>query len=146
MSGNSNQTSILATIKKMLGLDVNYDAFDVDVVVHINSALMTLQQLGVGPEEGFFIDQSNSQTWDDLFPSNHMLEAVKTYIYLSVKMVFDPPGNSFVMDAMKSQKEELGNRLKEQARFFNPEAGKYTDPVSETTSSGDDTLAGFGES
>lgn len=109
--------SILDTIKKMLGIDTTYTAFDEDIIVFINSAMMTLQQLGVGKEEGFVIT-GLSETWNDFLPSEKMLEGVKSYIYLSVKMVFDPPANSYVMDAMKTQKEELEWRLREQAEFY----------------------------
>ena len=111
------KTSILFTIKKMLGIDENYDVFDTDIVVFINSAMMTLQQIGVGPVEGFRVTDRN-QTWSEFLPSKKMMEATKTYIYLCVKMVFDPPSNSYVMDAMKQQKEELEWRLREQAEFF----------------------------
>lgn len=109
--------SILATIKKMLGLDENYEAFNMDVIVFINAAMMTLQQIGVGPVEGFTVTDL-TQTWSEFLPEGKMMEAVKTYIYLSVKMMFDPPANSFVMDAMKQQKEELEWRLREQAEFY----------------------------
>lgn len=118
------QDSILTTIKKMLGLDVDYDAFDVDVVTHINTALMTLQQLGVGPEEGMFIT-GQDETWADFFAPNQMLEAVKTYIYIQVRKIFDPPTNSFVLDSLSKTAEMLEYRLKEQARFFDAEQGKY---------------------
>lgn len=109
--------SILATTKKMLGLDDSYEAFDTDIIVFINTALMTLQQLGVGPVEGFTVTDI-SQKWSDFLPSEKMLEGAKTYIYLCVRMVFDPPGTSYVMDAMKQQKEELEWRLREQAEFY----------------------------
>lgn len=114
---SSMEDSILATIKKMLGLDPNYDAFDTDVIVFINTALMTLQQIGVGPVNGFTLTGMD-QTWEEFLPSDKMLEGAKTYIYLSVKMMFDPPTSSFVMDAMKQQKEELEWRLREQAEFY----------------------------
>jgi len=106
--------SILASIKKMLGLEDDYTPFDMDIIVHINSALMTLNQLGVGPDKGFQIEGYN-ETWDDLEISLEMIGAVKNYIYLSVKTLFDPPTNSFVMDAMQKQIEQLGWRLNVQA-------------------------------
>ena len=109
--------SILQTVKKMLGLDVNYDAFDTDIIVFINSAMMTLQQLGVGPERGFVVTGLR-EMWSDFIPSDTMLEGVKSYLFLCVKMAFDPPTSSFVMDSMKSQKEELEWRLREQAEFY----------------------------
>lgn len=114
---NKMEDSILVTIKKLLGLDCNYTAFDTDIVVFINSAMMTLQQLGVGPVEGFTVTGAG-ETWADFLPSDTMLEGVKSYIFLCVKMVFDPPTSSFVMDAMKQQKEELEWRLREQAEFY----------------------------
>ena len=113
----SNDGSILINIKKMLGLDVAYDAFDTDIIVLLNSAFMKLQQIGVGPVPGFALKDA-TQKWSDFIPSDKMLEAVKTYLYLSVKMIFDPPTNSYVMDAMKTEKEELEWRLREQAEFY----------------------------
>ena len=109
--------SILVTIKKLLGITEDYDAFDTDIVVFINSALMTLQQLGVGPLNGMLVT-GVTETWDDLIPSGTMMEGVKQYIFLCVKMAFDPPATSFVMEAMQKQKEELEWRLREQAEFF----------------------------
>lgn len=109
--------SILLTIKKMLGMEMNYCAFDTDIIVFINSAMMTLQQLGVGPERGFVVTGLN-EMWSDFVPSDTMLEGVKSYIFLCVKMVFDPPTSSFVMESMKAQKEELEWRLREQAEFY----------------------------
>lgn len=106
--------SILVTIKKMLGLEDNYTPFDVDVMVHINAALMSLTQLGIGPKEGFTITDY-TQTWSDFITNEVKLGAVKTYVYLKVKMVFDPPTNSYLMDAMKQQAEEIGWRLNVQA-------------------------------
>jgi hypothetical protein len=101
----------------MLGLEADYTPFDTDVKVFLNSAMMTLQQLGVGPTGGLIVTDF-TQTWSDLIPDGKMMEAVKTYLYLSVKMAFDPPNNSFVMDAMKQQKEELEWRLREQAEHY----------------------------
>lgn len=109
--------SILETTKKLMGIADGYTAFDTDIIVFINSALMVLQQLGVGPKEGLVVTDS-SQTWSDLNPDGIMQESIKQYIYLSVKMVFDPPASSFVMDAMKQKKEELEWRLREQAEFY----------------------------
>ena len=108
----------------MLGLDINYDAFDTDITVHINTAMMTLQQLGVGPDSGLFIT-GLSETWDQFFQPGEMLEASKTYIYLRVRLVFDPPSNSFVLSSMEKTCEMLEWRLKGQARFFDAAAGKY---------------------
>lgn len=106
--------SILVTIKKMLGLEDAYTPFDTDVMIFINAALMNLTQLGVGPKEGFTISDYDTK-WSDFLTNEVKLGAVKTYVYLKVKMAFDPPTNSFVMDAMKQQAEEIGWRLNVQA-------------------------------
>lgn len=111
------EDSILITIKKMLGLQANYNVFDTDIITFINSALMTLQQIGVGPNEGFAIVDEYA-IWSDFVPGNILMEGVKTYVYLSVKLLFDPPGNSVVTESMKSLKEELEWRLREQAEFY----------------------------
>ena len=124
MANVVNPDSILFTIKSMLGLALDYDAFDTDIIVHINTALMTLQQLGVGPEGGLFIT-GPSESWQDLIPSGQMLEAAKTYIYAQVRMVFDPPTNSFVMDSLQKTCDRLEWRLKEQARFFDGNKKQY---------------------
>ena len=102
--------SILNTIKKMLGFPVEDKAFDEDVIVNINSALMVLQQLGVGPDTVFTIEDENA-LWSDLLTDPAMYAATKTYVYLKVKQVFDPPGTSFVLDAIKNQIQELEWRL-----------------------------------
>lgn len=104
--------SILTSIKKMLGIDEEYTHFDADIIMHINSVLMILTQLGVGPEEGFVIEDDTS-TWVSFIPeaSAAQLHAVKTYIYLKVKLIFDPPLSSSVIDAMSRQIAELEWRL-----------------------------------
>ena len=82
--------SILTSIKKLLGITEEDTSFDTDVIIQINSAFMILNQLGVGPEEGFIISDDMA-TWDEFLPEGKQLEGVKTYIYLKVKLVFDPP-------------------------------------------------------
>lgn len=109
--------SILNTIKKLLGLDISYTPFDTDIIVFINSAMMVLQQLGVGPLEGFTIT-GPKETWADFLPSDTMLDGAKQYIYLSVKMVFDPPASSTILDAYQKLKSEIEWRLREQAEFY----------------------------
>lgn len=108
------EDSILITIKQMLGLDINYEPFDTDIIVLINSTIMTLTQNDVGPSEGFAI-KGTDETWSDFLTNSVMLQGVKEYIYLKVKMIFDPPTNSYVMDAYKQQAEELIHRLQMQA-------------------------------
>lgn len=106
--------SILMCIKKMLGLGADYTPFDTDIIVMINSALMTLTQADVGPKEGFRIT-GMSESWSDFLTNDVMLEAAKQYIYMKVRMVFDPPSSSIVMDALKTQSEEYLWRLIAQA-------------------------------
>ena len=106
--------SILATIKKMLGLEADYTPFDMDIKVLINSAFMTLHQLGVGPKEGFAITDY-SDKWSDLVTNKIMMNAIQEYVYMKVKMVFDPPGNQFVMSAMNDRCKEYEQRLVMQA-------------------------------
>lgn len=102
--------SILTSIKKMLGVDEEYDCFDTDIILHINSVLMILTQLGVGPSEGFIITDKTA-TWEDFLKDTKKLESVKSYVYLKVKLLFDPPLSSAVMDATNSLIRELEWRL-----------------------------------
>lgn len=103
--------SILTSIKKLLGIMEEYDHFDPDIIVHINMALSTLTQLGVGPEAGFMIED-DSATWSDFIPSdNKRLEFVKTYVYLKVRVVFDPPQSSSVLESINRTISELEWRL-----------------------------------
>ena len=102
--------SILTSIKKLLGPEEIYEHFDADIIMHINSAFSTLTQLGVVPEEGFVI-KDKTAIWTDFIQDDKRLEFVKTYIYLKVKLVFDPPLSSSVLDAMNRQINELEWRL-----------------------------------
>lgn len=102
--------SILTSIKKLLGIDEEYTQFDSDIIMHINSVFMILNQLGVGPEKGFSIQNSES-AWTDFIPSGSNLEAVKTYMHLKVKLMFDPPSSSAVMEAINRTIAELEWRL-----------------------------------
>jgi len=111
---NEMNESILTSIKKLLGMTADYTHFDTDVIIHINTVFMTLHQLGVGPEEGFKIEDDTA-VWEDYIEEDDNLEAVKTYIYLKVKLVFDPPSSSAVMEANKQMIQELEWRLNVQA-------------------------------
>lgn len=106
--------SILISIKKMLGLEQDFTSFDTDIIININSALMVLNQLGVGPNTGFMIT-SSTETWDRFLFGRTDLESIKTFIYLKVRLVFDPPTNSFLVDAIKNQIEELSWRINVQS-------------------------------
>ena len=102
--------SILTSIKKILGIDASYEHFDADIIMHINSVFMTLQQLGVGPAEGFKIVDEET-VWKDFLPEGQQLEAVKTYMALKVRLIFDPPDRSIVVQAMEKQAAEFEWRL-----------------------------------
>lgn len=110
--------SILNTVKKMLGLEPDYDAFDTDIIVSINSALMTCMQLGVGPAEGFTVTGPN-ETWDEFIDDPDeliQLQAVKQYVYMHVRRAFDPPDSSHVATALDNSIKELEWRLNVQAK------------------------------
>lgn len=102
--------SILTSIKKLLGITAEYTQFDTDLIIHINSVFSILTQLGVGPSTGFSIHDEYS-VWTDFLPEDPKLEMVKTYVYLKVRLMFDPPDRSAVADAMKRQIDELEFRL-----------------------------------
>lgn len=103
--------SILTSIKKLLGIAEEYEHFDNDIIMHINSVFMILTQLGVGPSKGFVITDS-SASWDDFLPEGgEKLQAVKTYMYMKVKLMFDPPTSSAVMESMNRMVNEFEWRL-----------------------------------
>lgn len=102
-------TSILDSTKKTLGLSPDYDVFDPDIIIHINTVFSFLNQIGVGPSEGFMIEDATT-TWDQ-FITDSRLNSIKSYIYLRVKLLFDPPATSFVLSAMKEQIQELEWRI-----------------------------------
>lgn len=102
--------SILTSIKKMLGIDEEYDCFDTDLIVHINSVFMILTQMGVGPSEGFTISDKTT-AWNEFLQDTKKLESVRSYVYLKVKLLFDPPLSSAVMDATNRLISELEWRL-----------------------------------
>lgn len=101
--------SILLTVKKMLGIAEEYHAFDLDITIHINSAFLTLNQLGVGPEKPFQIT-GDTEIWSDFVDTNEV-PGVQTYVYLKTRLAFDPPTNSFLVDAIQKQIAELEWRM-----------------------------------
>ena len=104
------EQSIFRSIKALLGPDADYDVFDQDIIIFINTAIATLTQLGVGPSGGFRIT-GESETWSDFLGEREDLESIKTYIYMKVRMAFDPPESSFVMSAYQDTCKELEWRL-----------------------------------
>ena len=102
--------SILTSIKKLLGISEDYTQFDSDLIMHINTVFLNLTQLGVGPEEGFSI-QNENDAWSDFIDNNAQLQAVKSYMYLKVKLLFDPPLSSSVIESMNRMIAALEFRL-----------------------------------
>lgn len=103
--------SILNSIKKALGIEPDYNHFDPELIIHINSVFSTLYQLGVGPKEAAYHITDSSDTWDDFLSGKIDIDSVKTYVYLKVKTTFDPPQSSTVLEAYKEQIKEFEWRL-----------------------------------
>lgn len=104
------EDSILISTKKILGLADEYTPFDLDVLTHINGAFSVLQQLGVGPLEGFFIEDANAK-WTDFDVPAYQRNMVKTYVFLKVRLLFDPPSTSYLVEAANKQVDQLEWRL-----------------------------------
>lgn len=102
--------SILNSVKKVLGLEPDYTPFDLDVLMHINTAFSTLHQLGIGPSDGFMIEDDTT-TWDAFLGGVLPLNSVKTLIFMKVRMIFDPPGTAALVSAYERQIQELEWRL-----------------------------------
>lgn len=102
--------SILTSIKKLLGIDEEDESFDTDVITHINTVFFTLNELGVGPDEPFMIEDKTS-TWSDFIADEKKFRMVRTYMYLSVKKAFDPPLSSVAMNAINELIKEFEWRL-----------------------------------
>lgn len=104
------ESSILTSTKKILGIAKTYTAFDLDIITHINAAFSVLSQLGVGPAEGFMIEDDTS-IWEDYDVPQNWLNLVRTYVFLKVRLTFDPPGTSYLIEAMNKQIDEYEWRL-----------------------------------
>lgn len=102
--------SILISIKKLLGIAEDYTHFDNDIIMHINSVFLILTQLGVGPPEGFVI-QDATALWTDFVADDKNLELIKSYTYLKVKIMFDPPLSSAVLDSANQLIKEYEWRI-----------------------------------
>ena len=108
--------SILTSIKKVLGIYEEDTSFDIDIIMHINTTIMVLRQMGIGPSEGFSVTNSYD-TWSDYLSDISLLESVKTYIALKVRLIFDPPASSAIIEAMNRTISELEWRLNVQADY-----------------------------
>lgn len=103
--------SILTSIKKLLGITEDYTQFDLDLILHINSTFSILTQLGIGPESGFSIE-SASKDWSDYMDPNPKLDLVKSYMYLKVKLLFDPPLSTASIESYNRMISEFANNKK----------------------------------
>lgn len=103
--------SILTSVKKLLGIPEEYTQFDLDLIIHINTVFMGLTQLGVGPEEGFSIEDDTA-TWEDFIEDDLRFEAVKSYVALKTRLLFDPPGGSVHMGCIEKSIAEFEWRLR----------------------------------
>lgn len=110
--------SILTSIKKLLGIAEEYDHFDPDIIMHINSVFMVLTQIGVGPSEGFRIEDEGA-VWSDFITDATKLQAVKSYVHLRVKLLFDPPLSSAVIESINRTISELEWRINVAAETTN---------------------------
>lgn len=107
---NTISESILTSVKKMLGIEEEYTHFDTDLIIHINSVLSILTQIGIGPSVGFMITDKTA-TWQDFIADEENLTLVKSYVFLKVKLLFDPPLSSSVLECYKTQINEYEWRL-----------------------------------
>lgn len=115
MNNQSNdinvKDSILLSIKKLLMIDPSYEVYDDDIIMHINATLSVLTQMGVGKEGGLTISDANN-TWDEFIDlSNNDFNTIKSYVYLKVKLLFDPPQNSALIESINNQIKEFEYRL-----------------------------------
>ena len=116
------EQSILISTKKILGIAEDYTVFDLDIITHINTAFSTLTQLGVGPSPGFMIEDDTA-VWADFMGSDLELNSIKSYVFLRVRMLFDPPQTSYLINAMQEQIREIEWRLN-----THREASAWVDP------------------
>jgi hypothetical protein len=120
------EQSILKSTKKILGIGPDDDSFDLDVLTHVNSVFSTLQQLGIGPEAGFAIEDDTVNWGDYLIDDPLKLNQVRTYVYLRVRLLFDPPTTSYLLTAVQKQLEECEWRLnvhREETDWVDPAPG-----------------------
>ena len=103
--------SILDSVKKVIGMDPSYTAFDIDIIMHINSQFSKLYNLGVGPKNAAFEIEDKNAKWSDFLQGKTNINMAKTYVCMAVRLIFDPPPTSFGIEAVKTEIQELGWRL-----------------------------------
>ena len=121
------EQSILNSTKKILGIAEDYTVFDLDIITHINTAFSTLAQLGVGPTAGFMINDAE-EVWTDFTAEDFQYNSVKSYVFLKVRQLFDPPQTSYLISATEKQIQELEWRLnvhREETEWIDPDPPRY---------------------
>ena len=103
--------SILDSVKKVIGMDPSYTAFDIDIIMHINTQFSKLYNLGVGPKNAAFEIEDKNAKWSDFLQGKTNINMAKTYVCMAVRLIFDPPPTSFGIEAVKTEIQELGWRL-----------------------------------
>lgn len=116
MAADEMKDSILLSVKKMLGLTEEYEAFDLDIITHINSVFTILTQIGVGPSNGFMIEDKTA-IWTNFIKNMSLYQLVKSYMVLKVRLLFDPPTSSAALECYKTQANEYEWRLKTMAEI-----------------------------
>lgn len=118
------EDSILKSTKKILGVDPEYTVFDLDIITHINTAFSTLNQLGLGPVTGFMIEDEEA-VWSDFnLADDKKINSVRTYVFLKVRLLFDPPTTSYLIAVFERQITELEWRLnirREEDQWVDPD-------------------------
>lgn len=100
---------VLESVKKWIGPSVEYDYFDSDILMHINSYFAVMTQCGIGPLDGFIV--TDTTEWTDFLPEGTVLEMAKQYVQLRTRLTFDPPTSSFVADSLKKNADEMEWRM-----------------------------------
>jgi hypothetical protein len=126
------EQSILISTKKVLGIAEDYTVFDLDIITHINTAFSTLTQLGVGPAQGFMIEDAEAE-WGDFIVDDIQYNSVKSYVFLKTRQLFDPPSTSYLIASTEKQILELEWRLnvhREETGYIDPDPDlRYSDDI-----------------
>ena len=117
--------SILDSVKKVIGMDPSYTAFDIDIIMHINTQFSKLYNLGVGPKNAAFEIEDKNAKWSDFLQGKTNINMVKTYVCMAVRLIFDPPPTSFGIEAVKTEIQEMGWRL----NILDDDTHSYHHPV-----------------
>jgi hypothetical protein len=138
----TNPESILDSIKKVLGFDADYTAFDIDIIMHINTMFGIIRDLGAGPQTGFVISD-NTSLWSDFSPDMILLAPVKSFIYLKIRLMFDPSTNRWAIQSTDNLIAELEWRIQHVAEIINPPSDPLPVPQDTLDEGDDDIIEGW---